>query len=265
MANWIEELMNVGLFCDVMIAYEELLGDTTPSGAVKCICNDFSDALADNDDAKLIYLAIAAAQLEAGCLLVSSKRKALEAIEQLRRSEHWIFGDADVMKILDAAEYEISNNKHKRKSQYVYKCDWKKDDVYVYELTGDVANRLGIHGHYAILRMESVFKDGSSIFPYCYFSISREAKIPVSKTDIENSVYLRDYRYVYKYLVTSYKKGEFEQLKYVGNFPNISAPMGEQSIPENLLGLYCSPLPIESIIERACQSYSAFVLNSTTK
>lgn len=261
MDNWIEELMDIGAFSDAITAYNDMLKDMTPGEAAKEMYSEFEEELSDVDDGPFVHLAIAAGQLEIGRLLVSSKKRALESIHALREKTSIVYGNKEIMDALDIAEYEITNNKHKRKPMYVHKCTWKKNDVYIFLLDGERSKEVGLCGHYAIFRMAFTLKWGSPVFPYCYVSVSAEAKEPKSRADIENSIYIRDYQYVYEFLITSFDEGEFEQLKYVGNFEGIAPPKDEYEVPMDKLPLYAAPMPVSSIEKLVCQCYNSFVLN----
>lgn len=118
-------------FMDVKASYRDFLEDgMTPSEATKAVCEEYEEALEDEDDAVFIWAALADAQRDAGKPLVSTKKKCLTALEQ-----EIVRLDAGEVEPKDPIAYramitdfrkEIEEGKKKpKKRRAPVKCDWK--------------------------------------------------------------------------------------------------------------------------------------------
>lgn len=81
MGAWSEDIFGNDMACDIRAAYRERIkaGDK-PDVAFKHIKREFAEPLRDADDKRVIYIALAAAQLELGNVTETIREPALKAI-----------------------------------------------------------------------------------------------------------------------------------------------------------------------------------------
>lgn len=256
MNSWIDTLLDIGVFADVRAAYKDCLDGSTPGEAAEMIYEEYGAELMDEDDGPFVHLAVATAQLENGRLNQSAKRLALAAIEELKKSDSHFADDPDMMQALSECEKAIEKGRIKRQRRQAVKCTWKTGDVYVTRLENEASKELGIYKHYVILRMAEPFFMKPELWPNCYVSISSGEEKPVSEEDVAAAKYLKATpRNVYRMAVTTMDQSAYDELEFVGNFPDILPPENEYVIPNEMLNLLRVPLPVDMIEEIVCNLY----------
>lgn len=81
MGSWSEDIFGNDMACDIRDAYRErIVASDSAEAAFKHVKKEFADALRDADDKRVIYIALAAAQLEAGIVTDTVRETALKAI-----------------------------------------------------------------------------------------------------------------------------------------------------------------------------------------
>jgi hypothetical protein len=76
--------------CDVRTQFRELLAEgKSPAQATRAVLRDWQEALEDEEDGPVIWLALAATQCRHGCLEPRVKARALAVIDDGSDLEHW--------------------------------------------------------------------------------------------------------------------------------------------------------------------------------
>jgi hypothetical protein len=90
MGTWDAGILDDDVAMDVQALFEESLEEgMSIKKATALILEEFEDMLEDEDDSAIIYLSLAALQLEKGKVQKNIKQKALEIIEAGKALENW--------------------------------------------------------------------------------------------------------------------------------------------------------------------------------
>ena len=256
------DIIDNGIFFDVLADYSDYLDDDmTPQEATREICSEYDEPLADHDDAPYVYLAIAMAQMDHGCLQRKAKEKALQCLDLIGSRLMEESGEdqipAEILKIKE----KLTNYKGKRKPRKHIICDWKEGDVYAQKLEGQYAEKVGLTGCYLLLRTADLYSSYGDVEPLCYLSLHQKQSIPATIEDITDALYLQaDFRSQFRFLVTTKDEAQYKKFFYVGNFHDITPPEKEVICPKELLSLYRVPLHLDNIEYITCARYSFYIL-----
>ena len=166
-------------------------------------------------------------------------RKKVEEISDDKIKAEW-GDDADtIIEALDALLKETATVPEKKKTTPSGKLgskNWKVGDLYAYRLKGDEAKSAGIDGHYAIIYCTNVKKVSTrknDVTVYLFLCFDKELSND-PQTVIENSACLpfgieRNYLCL---LISPNSDYPDDEIKYIGNLPDISHPQNEV-IPPN--------------------------------
>ena len=96
MGTWGPGIFDDDVSADVQIRFEEALEESgDPIHAAKEVLSDMEDELEDDDDAPIIYFALAALQLKHGQMSPSIKKKALAHIKSGYDLARWEDGSSE--------------------------------------------------------------------------------------------------------------------------------------------------------------------------
>lgn len=102
MGAWDTGIFDDDIAMDIKAEFEDAIEEgMTVKKATKQILESFEDVLEDEEEASVVYLALAALQLESGTVQSNIKKKALKIIESGQELDRW----------KDSGEAELNNRK----------------------------------------------------------------------------------------------------------------------------------------------------------
>ena len=256
------------MFMDVKATFRERIQDHMTTGdATKAVCEEYEEALADDDDALFVITALADAQMDIGRILVSTQKRCLKAIDYELSGQYdrgWAPEDQEEFTntLLGFRKLVEQGKRKPQPKRTLARCTWQPGDVYALPLTGKKAEQYGISGRYLLIRMVDTFCYGRRIYPYVYLSVTASTEIPKTEADIAAATYLQiNYKRVYRIVIVSRSQEEFDSanFQYIGNFPYLLPP-AEVIIPQEELRLYRSTTLVSMLIDTACDKYSFYIL-----
>lgn len=152
----------------------------------KELMDSYQDAITDSEDAPNFWFALADVQWDMGRLLPEVKD---QAIFYLQSSQNCLFEDqfskknaARRREVLDKLLKKLNSPSPPKKKitpYRLYRCPWKKGDVFALPLESNLAHKLGVNGNYLLLEMvsEREYHPGH-IIPVMYIKISQDKNLP---------------------------------------------------------------------------------------
>lgn len=90
MGTWDTGIFDDDIAMDVRAEFDDAIEEgMTVKRATKLVLESFQDVLEDDDEAPIVYLALAALQLEKGSVQVNIKKKVLKIIESREGLDRW--------------------------------------------------------------------------------------------------------------------------------------------------------------------------------
>lgn len=168
---------------------------------------EITDILLDNfksvmnifEEHALLWLALADTQWSYGVLLEDVKEQALKTIVEchsiLQRADDREVDKGKVKNVLDKLHAKLLSpqpepKKHKRRRIYV--CQWKRGDVFAYQLESKQAEERGLLGRYFLIQKvgESTWYPGH-VIPIVYVKITEDATLPSSIEEYNRLEYVQ--------------------------------------------------------------------------
>jgi len=212
------------------------------------------------DDGLLFWIGLADAQYYRKELSINVAENALESLNQIT-SAGWDITPGDIARRREHYGQAPMSERSVGKPRAKFRSTWRKGDVFAYQLDGSNAEKLGIAGHYALLRkVDNVeFGDGR-LLPVVTISVCKKDEFPATSSDFQEIAMLKiasgrfgtpDSKYEYRaeILFRSERQLNALALQYVGYFPDDSQPDDEvvlthpgnimMLLPENINDTLC--------------------------
>ena len=130
------------MFMDVKATFRERIQDHMTTGdATKAVCEEYEEALADDDDALFVITALADAQMDIGRILVSTQKRCLKAIDYELSGQYdrgWAPEDQEEFTntLLGFRKLVEQGKRKPQPKRTLARCTWQPGDVYALPLTG---------------------------------------------------------------------------------------------------------------------------------
>ena len=200
-------------------------------------------------------------------------RKNIEKITEKKIQKLWGEDSCKIIEVLDlllGKTADISEEK-KEVSPRKKKCsspsklgskNWKPGDIYAYRLKGEEAKSEGIDGLYVLLYCIGIKKESDAMnFVHAYTLLCFDEELPDDpQTVIDHSAYLptgMQKTYIYN-LVASHKEYPDDELRYLGNLPDIPHPKNERVPPNELFYLVLQWRNFDSRITQRFQAWKKY-------
>lgn len=190
------------------------------------------------DDGLLFWIGLADAQYYRKELSINVAENALGALNQIVTTG-WDITPGDISRRRDHYAQAPMPERGVGKARAKFRCTWRNGDVFSYPLAGSNAEKLGISGHYALLRKvdDVEFGDGR-LLPVVTISVCKKDEFPVTSSDFQKTAMLKirsgrfgtpksKYEYRAEILFKSERQLNALALQYIGYFPDISQPTDE--------------------------------------
>ena len=207
MGTWGYGLYQNDIAQDVKSYYTEQLHFKDDSKAITNeLISEHQFEIQDEDLAPVFWFALADTQWNLGRLEEIVKVNALKYIESGNDLMRWSNENPSQFKsrkaVLDKLESKLKSPqppKKKIRRYRLYKCEWKKGDVFAYRLKSDYAKENGLYGRYFLFQKvdETVCYPGH-IVPVVWVKITESTEIPLDKTAFEKLQYVKTSWYKYE-------------------------------------------------------------------
>lgn len=148
--------------------------------AVRKLMGSYTDELLDIEEAPLFWIGLADAQYFRKELSEDVAKKAMTALDNVGGFE-WKICLGDLNRRRERYVKAPMPERNVGKPRPKFRCQWRIGDTFAYQLTGQEAKELGIHGKYMLLRKvsEVEFGDGS-LYPIVTVSFLGDRTFPTS-------------------------------------------------------------------------------------
>lgn len=223
MGAWGPKLYQDDLAMDVRDSYKEYLRKGFKGNEItEMFLEEYSYAISDTDDAPIFWFALADTQWNLGRLEEGVKEKALYYIQNgsdISRWENENPKQAKVrIKVLEELENKLNSEQpiEKKISLYkLYRCEWKINDVYAYQLNSDYAKEKGLYGRYLLFHKvgETTCHPGH-IIPIVRIKITNNDRLPLDENEINQLEYVQTWftKYEDRFLPLSGTRSIEEQI-----------------------------------------------------
>lgn len=190
------------------------------------------------DDGLLFWIGLADAQYYRKELSIGVAKKAIDALDQIT-AVGWDITSGDIARRREHYGQAPMPERSVGKPRAKFRSTWHKGDVFAYQLDGTNAEKLGIDGHYALLRKvdDVEFGDGR-LLPVVTISVCEKDEFPATSSDIQKIAMLKiasgrfgtpksKYEYRAEILIKSERQLNALALIYIGYFPDVCLPTDE--------------------------------------
>lgn len=246
MGAWGTKLYEDDLALDVKEEYtEKLKNGLKNEDALGQILEEYKSSIEDSDEAPIFWLALADTMWKLGRLTERVKKEAIKNIKlnlrywkqatntkeyESRQKELEKLKEKLNSKMPEEVKFIKKSTKEVRKRKY----EWNIGDVYAYQLKGEKAKELGLYGKYLIFRkVDDGLYNKKTIGAIVYIQITKSDKLPKTKEELEELEYIiisNEGNVRHEYVAEIYtitQKIFREELKYIGNFPELYTPEDE--------------------------------------
>ena len=246
MGAWGVSLYQNDIADEIKFLYKDMLMDgMTNEEATKQVLSMWADALEDDDDAPIIWCALADIQWKLGRLLPEVKQQALEWIEKGGDLEIWYeqsnkLGEAR-KKVFEDLKNQLNSpqppEKKIRKKTY-YICPWKVGDVFAYKIESELAKENGLFGKYIIIQKcgDSFWEERNgkgNTYPVVRCWISCEAEFVHGLPCLRRAVPFKLKRHKYGFtIIANSVQSISKKLRFLGNYQE-NIPLDDDGNPEN--------------------------------
>lgn len=294
MGAWGVNLYQDDVTVDIKEEYKyKLHMGKTNEEAMQEIIEESSDFIEDIEDGPLFWFALADTQWNLGRLDEHVRNEALRYIKLGTDLERW--KDDNKLyekrkKVLEKLREKLLSPQPEEKkiSKYrIYKCEWKKGDVFAYKLKSDYAEENNLKNQYLIIqKVDETVWYPAHIIPMVRIKITKNGAIPQTEQEIDKLEYIEtnaqpferrfwgsdatrplkeqivgmsfntdEYGLLPEYwisLIITSKKMFQNELIYLGNYKNIVPPKNE-FIPIGKMGF--PTVPWKEFEERVLEMY----------
>lgn len=193
MGSWGKRLYNSDTACDVKERFLELMQkNLTPIEIEETIIREFGDYLSDEDDAPIVWVALADLQWHYGILSPKVKNLAAEVLETIMQNLQTGERSAEENNPINLVEarrvYQMilsqmgpAKRVHMRRT---YQCQWRIGDMYAYKLRSAEAKAAGIINEYYIYHMVDYLEWSGDVYPVAYIHLTSGGVLPSDVRDV---------------------------------------------------------------------------------
>jgi hypothetical protein len=250
MGTWGYKLYDDDIAADIKESFDVYLerDDYDCEKVTQRILAEYKEELDDDDDAPVIWFALADLQWKNGMLLDYVKEKAISYIDSgadLRKWEELPKQCEKRKQILGDLKTKLLSEQPPRKKKKVkkaYECTWQIGDTFAYPLLSEEAKYNCLDGRYLILiKVGESFEYGNGTFhksPVFTVKLTKGTDLPKNKDEIDDSEYIiitsrpRDLTNLQSEkivafnltCITTSKRVVPKDLIYIGNYQDLKEP-----------------------------------------
>lgn len=255
MGSWGTRLYDSDTACDVRDRFNELMQKTQQSEAIEdTILQEFSDYLTDEEDAPIIWIALADMQWRHGILSSKVKNAAMENLNGIiqnlqsggkRAEEYTTINLIEARRIYKKITSPMGIAK-KVSIRRTYQCQWRIGDMYAYKLKSEHAEAVGLIDEFYIYHVVNHLKWSEDIYPVAYCYLTSGGDLPQDMRDIRKmllipsmipprpglpismSEHTKNGDYIYRVALAIRSKAEEKRaFEYLGNYDDLPCPENE--------------------------------------